>query len=56
MLLHILVFALQLAGVIFAGIGLKMIWTPLGWIYAGAAAFAFGHLLYLAIESEETEQ
>ena len=55
-IIQILVFVLQMAGVISAGVGLEMIWTPLGWIYAGAAAFAFGHLLYLAMESEETDK
>jgi hypothetical protein len=56
LILNILVFLLQLAGAVLVGIGFGMIWTPLGWIYSGTAVFAFGHLLYRAMESEETEK
>ena len=56
LLLHLLVFAVQVIGVVLVGIGLSMIWEPIGWVYSGAIAFAFGHLLYLALESEESEK
>lgn len=52
----ILVLLLQLAGAVLVGVGIGMIWMPLGWIYSGAVIFAFGHLLYRAMESEETEK
>lgn len=55
-LLHLLIFAAQSAGVVLIGIGLNMIWVPLGWIYSGAVAFIFGHLVYLAMESEESKK
>ena len=55
-ILNILIFLLQLTGAILAGIGIGMIWMPLGWIYSGAAVFAFGHLLYRAMESEEIKK
>lgn len=54
-LLHILIFVVQMLGLYLAGRGLEMIWDPLGWIYAGAVFFIYGHLLYLATESEESE-
>ena len=54
-ILHILVFMCQLIGAVLVGIGLKMIFDPLGWIYAGAATFYFGHLLYLVAESEDVK-
>lgn len=54
--LNILIFLLQSAGVLLVWVGLKMIWEPLGWIYAGVAAYVFGHLVYLAMESEENEK
>lgn len=55
-LLNVLIFLLQLIGTVLVGIGVVMIWQPLGWIYAGAAVFVFGHLLYRAMESEEIEK
>lgn len=54
--LNILIFLLQLTGAILVGIGIGMIWMPLGWIYSGAVVFAFGHLLYRAMESEEIKK
>lgn len=53
--MNVLVFVTQFVGVFLVGIGLVEIWTPLALIYAGLAAFAFGHLLYRAMESEERE-
>lgn len=55
-LMHLLIFAAQSAGVVLVGIGFSMIWMPLGWIYSGAVAFIFGHLVYLAMESEESKK
>mgnify|MGYP003305604871 CR=1 FL=1 len=55
-LLNILIFLLQTTGVVFGWVGMEMIWEPLGWIYSGAAAFIYGHLLYRAMESEESEK
>ena len=54
--LNILIFLLQAAGAVLVWVGLEMIWEPLGWIYSGVAAFVYGHLIYLAMESEETEK
>lgn len=54
--LNILIFLLQLAGVVLVGLGVEMIWEPLGWIYSGAALFIFGHLLYRVMESEEIKK
>ena len=54
--LNILVFLLQLAGTVLVGWGVEMIWEPLGWIYAGAVLFIFGHLLYRVMESEEIKK
>lgn len=54
--LNILIFLLQLTGTVLAGIGIGMIWLPLGWIYSGAVVFAFGHLLYRAMELEEIKK
>lgn len=54
--LNILIFLLQLTGAVLVGIGMEMIWQPLGWIYTGAAVFAFGHLLFRAVESEESKK
>ena len=54
--LNILIFLLQLIGVVLVGVGLDMIWTPLGLIYAGVAIFVYGHLVYRAMESEESEK
>lgn len=55
-ILNILIFLLQLAGAVLVGVGIGMIWMPLGWIYSGAVVFAFGHLLYRAMESEESKK
>lgn len=54
--LNILIFLLQLTGVVLVGFGMEMIWEPLGWIYSGAAMFVFGHLLYRVMESEEIKK
>lgn len=54
--LNILITLLQLIGAVFVGIGIEMIWTPLGCIYSGTAMFIFGHLLYRAMESEENKK
>lgn len=54
--LNILIFLLQSFGVILVGIGIGHIWMPLAWIYAGVASFSFGHVLYLAVKSEESEK
>lgn len=53
--MNVLIFVLQFCGVIFIGIGLSMVWTPLALIYAGAVEFALGHLLYKAMKSEESK-
>ena len=55
-ILNMLIFVLQLMGVVSVWVGLDMIWEPLGWIYSGVAAFVYGHLLYLATESEESDK
>lgn len=55
-LLNVLIFLLQLTGTVLVGVGVVMIWPPLGWIYAGAAVFTFGHLLYRAMELEEPKK
>lgn len=55
-ILNMLIFVLQLMGVVSVWVGLDMIWEPLGWIYSGVAAFAYGHLLYLVTESEESDK
>lgn len=55
-LLNVLIFLIQLAGTVLVGVGVVMIWPPLGWIYAGAAVFTFGHLLYRAMELEEPKK
>lgn len=54
--LQVLIFLLQAFGVILIGCGLGLIWRPLVYLYAGAASFAFGHLLYLAVRSEGTKK
>lgn len=55
-ILNMLIFLLQLMGVVAVWMGLDMIWEPLGWIYSGVATFVYGHLLYRATESEETDK
>ena len=55
-ILQTLIFVTQLIGVVTVGIGLDMIWRPLGLIYAGAAMFTYGHLMYRAMESEEIKK
>lgn len=55
-ILNMLIFLLQLMGAVAVWVGLDMIWEPLGWIYSGAAAFLYGHLLYRATESEEIDK
>ena len=55
-ILNMLIFVLQLMGVVSVWVGRVMIWEPLGWIYSGVAAFVYGHLLYRATESEETDK
>lgn len=52
----ILIFTLQVIGVLMIGIGLEMIWEPLSWIYHGIVCFVFGHVLYRAAESEERKK
>lgn len=54
--LNILIFLLQLTGAVLVGLGVEMIWAPLGWIYSGAVMFVFGHLLYRVMESEEIKK
>lgn len=54
--LSILIFLLQLLGTVVVGFGIWMIWPPLAVIYAGIVAFAYGHLLYLVMESEEAKK
>ena len=54
--LNILIFLLQLTGAVLVGLGVEMIWDPLGWIYSGAVMFVFGHLLYRVMESEEIKK
>lgn len=51
--MNVLIFLTQFVGVFLVGIGLAEIWHPLALIYTGITAFAFGHLLYRAMESEE---
>ena len=55
-ILNILIFLLQLAGTVLVGVEIGLIWMPLGWIYSGAVVFAFGHLLYRVMESEESKK
>ena len=55
-MMKVLIFFLQFIGVILLGIGLSKIWSPLALIYAGVVEIAFGHLLYRAMESEESEK
>ena len=54
--LNILIFLLQTTGLVLVWVGVEMIWEPLGWIYFGVAAFIYGHLLYRAMESEESDK
>lgn len=54
--LNILIFMMQVIGVLFVGIGLESIWSPIAWIYYGAVFWGVGHVLYRALESEETEK
>ena len=54
--LSILIAVLQLTGAAAVGVGIWMIWPPLAVIYSGAVAFTYGHLLYLAMESEEPKK
>ena len=51
-LLSLLIFASQSVGIILIGVGLDMIWEPLGWIYSGAMAFLYGRWVYQAMEPE----
>lgn len=54
--MNVLIFVLQFVGVILVGVGLSQIWSPLALIYAGVVEFAFGHVLYRVMESEESEK
>lgn len=54
--MNVLIFSSQFIGVILVGVGLAQIWSPLALIYAGVVEFAFGNLLYRAMESEESEK
>ena len=54
--INILIFIVQVIGVLLVGIGLEMIWEPLSWIYHGMVFFYFGHALYRAMESEERKK
>lgn len=54
--MSILIFLAQMVGIILVGIGLEMIWEPLAWIYHGVVFFVFGHALYRAMESEESDK
>ena len=55
-ILNVFIFFLQLMGAGAVWMGLYMIWEPLGWIYFGVLAFVYGHLLYRATESEESDK
>lgn len=55
-ILNVFIFFLQLMGAGAVWMGLDMIWEPLGWIYSGVLAFVYGHLLYRAMESEESDK
>lgn len=55
-LANLLILILQFGGIIQIGVGLTMIWTPLGWIYSGIVACILGHLMYLDKESEEPKK
>lgn len=55
-LLNLTILLLQIAGATFVGVGLSLIWMPLAWIYAGAAMYFFGCLLYQAMKSEDIEK
>ena len=55
-ILNVFIFFLQLMGAGAVWMGLHMIWEPLGWIYLGVLAFVYGHLLYRATESEESDK
>ena len=55
LLTNLLILLLQLGGVIQIGVGLTMIWVPLGWIYSGVVAFILGHMMYLDAKTEESK-
>ena len=55
-LMNVAIFLLQFGGLILDGVGLSQIWSPLALIYAGVVEFAFGHVLYRVMESEESEK
>ena len=52
---NLLILLLQLGGAILIGVGLTMIWFPLGWIYSGVVAFILGHMMYLDAKTEESK-
>lgn len=54
-IIRLLILILQLGGAIQVGIGLTIMWEPLGWIYSGIIAFMLGHLVYLDAKTEESE-
>ena len=55
LIVNFLILILQLGGVVQIGIGLTLIWLPLGWIYSGVVAVILGHLMYLDAKTEEPE-
>ena len=55
-IMNMLIFVLQLMGAVAVWVVRDRIWEPLGWIYSGVAAFVYGHLLYRATESEESDK
>lgn len=55
-LLSLIIFLAQACGVVVVGIGLYMFCVPICLIYSGVVAFAFGHLLYMDMESEEVKK
>lgn len=54
-IMRLLILVLQFGGAIQIGIGLTMIWEPLGWIYSGIVAFILGRLMYLDAKTEDSK-
>lgn len=53
-ILNLLILALYVTGLLFIGIGLHLIWTPLFWIFAGVIFVYVGYSIYNATSEDET--
>lgn len=50
------IFVLQMLGFLVISDGLRMIYPPVSVIYCGVVMIWFGHRIYAASESEETDK